>query len=234
MLAGVAWNGYQFVAVGNSGTLLTSPNGMNWTRRDSGTPNGLTGVSWNGNQFLAVGEVGTILTNPCGSNTVAFEYYSPSLQHYFLTAFLEEEAMLAEKGPEWGWYLTGRSFRVSSIPMPGLVPVCRFYGTDAYRADGSRIGLNTHFFTANPEECESLKTGWQSLASDGRYYPAWTLESIAFYVSPVTSEGCPRGTMPVYRAYDETDPRYRYATDDYLLDVVMNWFVEGTAWCVQP
>ncbi len=234
-LTSVAWNGQQFVAVGNPGTLLTSPDGINWITRASGTPNGLTGVAWNGNQFLAVGEVGTILTSPCGFNSVAYEYFSPSLGHYFLTASWDEVVVLDQEGS--GWVRSGRSFRVSSIPMPGLLPVCRFFGTDAYTVNGQRIGPNAFFYTASPEECESLKTGWQALAADGQYYPAWTFESVAFYVSPVTPEGCGWGMMPIYRAYNggqNGDPNHRFSADKYLLDIVMDWIVEGTAWCVQP
>ena len=64
-LFGVAWSGTQFVAVGNSGTILTSPNGIAWTTRTSGTTNNLVDVAWSGTQFVAVGG-GIILTSPDG------------------------------------------------------------------------------------------------------------------------------------------------------------------------
>jgi len=69
-LYGIAWSGSQFVAVGASGTILTS-NGKNWTSQYSGTDQPLSGVAWSGSQFVAVGASGTILTSPDGKNWTA-------------------------------------------------------------------------------------------------------------------------------------------------------------------
>lgn len=71
----MAWSGDQFVAVGQvgpgGGTILTSPDGVTWTSRTSGTPNYLQDIAWLGNQFVAVGDGGAILTSACpwGDNT---------------------------------------------------------------------------------------------------------------------------------------------------------------------
>ena len=55
------------VAVGDSGTIVTSPNYADWTLRTSTTTKNLNGVTYGGNsQFVAVGESGTILTSPDG------------------------------------------------------------------------------------------------------------------------------------------------------------------------
>jgi len=56
----------QFVSVGNGGSILTWPNGGNWTVQSSGTTNALYGVIWTGSQFAAVGASGTFLTSPDG------------------------------------------------------------------------------------------------------------------------------------------------------------------------
>jgi hypothetical protein len=54
------------------GAILTSPDGITWTPRTSGTPNGLRSIVWNGSQFVVVGGnpgvSGTILTSPDGIN----------------------------------------------------------------------------------------------------------------------------------------------------------------------
>jgi hypothetical protein len=70
----VTWGGNQFVAVGagsSVGTgiqaiILTSPDGVMWTRRVSGTTRDLKRVAWSGNHFVAVGMYGTILNSPDG------------------------------------------------------------------------------------------------------------------------------------------------------------------------
>jgi len=63
----VAWNGSDtLVAVGDQGTILSSPNGMAdaWTVRTAGTNQSLAGVTWDSDntQFLVVGVGSTILT----------------------------------------------------------------------------------------------------------------------------------------------------------------------------
>ena len=57
-----------FVAVGDSGTILTSTNGVTWTPRTSGVSNSLLGVTYSDtlNLFVAVGTLGTILTSTNG------------------------------------------------------------------------------------------------------------------------------------------------------------------------
>jgi hypothetical protein len=52
------------VAVGWNGAILTSPDGVTWTQRDSGTSNNLSGVAYGNGTFVAVGWHGTILTSP--------------------------------------------------------------------------------------------------------------------------------------------------------------------------
>jgi hypothetical protein len=63
-LEGVAYGNGLFVAVGDGGTILTSRDGVSWTRRTSGTSNQLEGVAYGNGTFVAVGWYGTILTSP--------------------------------------------------------------------------------------------------------------------------------------------------------------------------
>jgi hypothetical protein len=68
-LDSLAWNGEIYVAVGNSGEILTSSDGIAWLMTNTGgvsTP--LNGVAWTGSQFVAVGDAGTILTSLDGQN----------------------------------------------------------------------------------------------------------------------------------------------------------------------
>ena len=52
-----------FVTVGDSGTILTSPDGTSWDNRTSGTSKFLYGVTYVNGLFVTVGDSGTILTS---------------------------------------------------------------------------------------------------------------------------------------------------------------------------
>ena len=136
--------------------------------------------------------------------------------HYVLLTGNElGDVLKGAAGP--GWSLTGHVF---SEPDPGLtsglVPVCRFY---------SPVN-NSHFLTANPDECASLKD------------PAsgWLYEKIAFFV---TSRGptCASGEVPIYRVYNNRaafhDVNHRFTPDAATRDqmIAAGWIDEGVAWC---
>ena len=59
-----------FVTVGNSGTIITSPNAISWTSRTSGVSINVRGITYSDelNLFVAVGNSGTILTSSDGIN----------------------------------------------------------------------------------------------------------------------------------------------------------------------
>ena len=62
-LNGVTWSGTQFVAVGDGGTILTSPDGITWTSRAPSSPAPLLyGAAWSGTKFVAVGRSSGLLT----------------------------------------------------------------------------------------------------------------------------------------------------------------------------
>lgn len=62
----VVWNGSLFVAVGDLGKIVSSPDGITWTARTSGSTQRLNGVYWDGSRFLAVGDGATILSSADG------------------------------------------------------------------------------------------------------------------------------------------------------------------------
>jgi hypothetical protein len=64
----VAYGRDTFVAVGDNGAIVTSPNGAAWAVTDSGTHQGLKKVAFGDHTFVAVGANGTILTSPDGAN----------------------------------------------------------------------------------------------------------------------------------------------------------------------
>jgi hypothetical protein len=65
-LQGIATFGDQFVLTGDDGTVLTSADGTNWTKRATPTASFLTGVTGFPEGLVAVGKGGTLLTSPDG------------------------------------------------------------------------------------------------------------------------------------------------------------------------
>jgi photosystem II stability/assembly factor-like uncharacterized protein len=57
VLRGVVWTGTQFIACGNAGIILTSPDGITWTTRTTGLPSttSLNSIDWSGSLAVAVG-----------------------------------------------------------------------------------------------------------------------------------------------------------------------------------
>ena len=62
-LNGIAYGNGTFIAVGNGGTTLASPDGINWVTSTSGTINDLRRVAFGNGIFVAVGSGGSILTS---------------------------------------------------------------------------------------------------------------------------------------------------------------------------
>jgi photosystem II stability/assembly factor-like uncharacterized protein len=65
-LFGITYANNLFVAVGASGTILTSSDGITWTSRSSGTSYSLRGIAYANNLFVVVGANGAIYTSPDG------------------------------------------------------------------------------------------------------------------------------------------------------------------------
>lgn len=165
------------------------------------------------------------------------EYYNVTLGHYFVTADPAEIAVLDGGAFGGAWKRTGNLFpawSVSGAPA-GAVPACRFFGTDQYRADGSRIGPNSHFYTADPAECAFVKTAWQAIAANGQSYPAWTYEANAFAALLPAGGACPAGAQALYRSYNNGargDPNHRYSLNAAALQGMAGWTFEGLVMCV--
>ncbi len=148
--------------------------------------------------WIALLFVPAALAEPTGT---AVEYYHPGLGHYFVTASPGEMAFVESGGAGAGWKATGGRFGVyaAASDAPGLTPVCRFYGTPG-------VGPNSHFYTADPDECAFVKT-----------LPGWSYEGIAFHVPLPSAGACAAGTTPVHRTYNNgasrNDSNHRFTVD---------------------
>lgn len=168
--------------------------------------------NWTGAYTLTLSGSGTTLPTP--AETTVYEYYHPQTQHYFITSYADEIALLsAGKIPPW--VATGQSFKVWSGVGTSINPVCRFY-TDKFASKPS------HFYSSVPAECPGLAAGG-----------VWTLESPnAFYLMSAASGSCPSGTMPLYRIYNNGlsgAPNHRYTTQPSIRSsmIASGWSAEG-------
>jgi dienelactone hydrolase len=147
------------------------------------------------------------------------EYYNASLDHYFITAFPEEVALLDAGVQIPGWTRTGYTFHSwKSGTGPGN-EACRFFGTPGR-------GPNSHFYTISDYECDKVKAN-----------PDWTFEALAFRAVEPLAGGCPAEYATVTRLYNNGmggQANHRYLTDPAAIEatVAKGWLVEGPVFCV--
>jgi len=166
------------------------------------------------------------------NNTVDFPA-SPGGHFFYSSDAAEQQAI--DSGQVGHFYRTGRSFNAG-----GYVPVCRFYGSQT-------PGPNSHFFSADQNECAGLKALQKSpVPSDVQQ---WNSEGNGFYaVAAVTDasgkRSCLTGTVQVYRAYNNAyakdgkrnawDSNHRFSTNRADIDLLVNnwgWSDEGIVFC---
>jgi predicted dienelactone hydrolase len=158
---------------------------------------------------------------PAADEATVVEYYNPALNHYFITAFPEEAAMLDAGVIVPGWQRTGFDFKAWIRGTPHGLPACRFFGTPG-------IGPSSHFYTINQAECALV------LAN-----PNWTFEAIAFNAEPPVGEDCPQGRMLVTRLYNngmggQANHRFLTSHSEIARMVSQGWLVEGAVFCTPP
>jgi uncharacterized protein DUF5648 len=145
------------------------------------------------------------------------EFHNTLLDHYFLTYDGAEARGIDMGAAGEGWVRTGARFAPG-----GSAPVCRFRGTPG-------IGPNSHFFSADPAECEQVKKD-----------PGWTYEGLGFFTTPAPAQKCTAPLRPVHRLYNGrarvNDSNHRYITDMWLVPglTARGWAYEGIAFCARP
>jgi hypothetical protein len=70
-LSAVVYGNNKYVAVGETGIILTSPDSNQWSQVPSPTADSLYGIAYGNNTYVAVGDPGTILVSHDGTNWIA-------------------------------------------------------------------------------------------------------------------------------------------------------------------
>lgn len=132
-----------FVAVGNGGLFLgsaieTSPDGITWTNRISGTADGLSAVAYGNNQYVAVGW--NILTSPDG---VVWADRGSQGQNLFGLAYGQGRFMAVGAGPTFAAILTSADGIAWTSHAAGTIQSLSglAYGNDQFVAVGPAEGF---------------------------------------------------------------------------------------------
>ena len=160
------------------------------------------------------------------------ELFNSTLLHYFITADASERQGIAAGAAGPGWSETGvRTGKVwsegAALLSDSLVPVCRFYGNRSPGPDGHPPGPNSHFYTADADECAAVK---QDIG--------WVFEGIVFHVVAANAGACAAPLMPVHRFYNgrfaENDSNHRYVADPAIVAqmAAAGWTPEGIVFCI--
>lgn len=151
---------------------------------------------------------------PAPATAGVVEYYNTNFNHYFVTTYTNEIALL-DAGRFPGWVRTGRTFSVWAADDGNMNGVCRFFN-DTF------AGKSSHFYTPFADECATVRAN-----------PNWQFEAIAFYVTlPAFNGSCAGGTQPLYRLYNNGQsgaPNHRYTISLDVRDqmLVQGWVPEG-------
>ena len=162
---------------------------------------------------------GGFAPGPAGAGKrTAVEFLHAGFGHYFITADPVEAAQL-DLGTDWK--RTGQTFLVWSERDAFALPVCRFWSGQRFAPKSS------HFYTPYPNECSGLQAE-----------AFWTYEGDVYFLrlpeGPLGARTCPRGSQPLYRAYNNGitgAPNHRYTADSAVLNemIAKSWSFEGEA-----
>ncbi|MDP2827779.1 MAG: peptidylprolyl isomerase [Sulfuricellaceae bacterium] len=166
----------------------------------------------------------SVLPELAGGGAVpVVEFYNTNLDHYFITANTSEAEAIDNGSAGTGWYRTGETFKSG-----GSASVCRFYGSQS-------PGPNSHFYTADPDECEQIK---QVQTSTPATQKRWNFESMDFVTSAPAKGVCLSGLIPIYRAYNNgyargMDSNHRITSSVTAIQQLesLGWINEGVVMC---
>jgi RHS repeat-associated protein len=142
----------EFVAVGNNGVIMTSPDGINWSYQTSNTSENLYGISYDNNRgyFVVVGDNGTVLYRYYYST--AWTEISPGINNTLycvavdIAGMADEEIVVAgangtifTTGHPSNPYWTDRSVNISQT----------FYGAHYSHGDYILVGAGGVLFTSH-------------------------------------------------------------------------------------
>jgi len=218
-LKGVVWGDNQFVVVGYKGTILTSPDGINWTQRHADSTQNLHRVAWSGNQFVAVGSNnGSVLVSTDGMTwtsrqIMTGQLYGVAWGHNQFVAVGEYGAILVNRCEQPGFIrntLSGKCIDVAGGPgtengSPLILWDCEIFGTATdHSMTDQRWGVTPEGFIRNSLSGKCLDVVGGPGTANGAPLQLWDCEfsganpdnqSVTDQKWSFTSEGFIRNTL---------------------------------------
>jgi len=155
----ICGGGGRFVAVGDYGTILSSPNGKNWSGVNTGIVASLWGVTYGNGLFVAVGD-GAILTSTNSLDWITNESELVATNFFegvtfgggLFVGFNSDTIFLSTNGQVWA--ATTQGFDMESV----------VYGDGVFEASGA--GGNTGYFFASPDGVNWTPANEQNISSN--------------------------------------------------------------------
>jgi hypothetical protein len=166
--------------------------------------------------LFAASSARAFIIDPTPARTV-LEYYNEHTKHFVLLSDPAEINGVDAGAAGPGWKRTGYSFGANNDSL-ATRNVCRFYAPPP---------TNSHFFTADLQECAFLRT----------HDTGWIYEKMDFAVDLPVNGACPAGREPVHRLYNDRarqgDSNHRFVPDAAARDDMkaQGWRDEGVAFC---
>ena len=160
----VIWAGTQFLAVGNGGTIMTSPDGIEWTAQDSGTDVRLNAAFWDVYNYFVVGDGATILFSDDGVDWTTKYTGADEIWLQGITESLMQQLVAVGKvaGPNSAYVLTSGDYGDTwqeAIALPQ---------TGRSMTDVAWTGLNVDMFVATAAASSFPNDGRVFTSADGQ------------------------------------------------------------------
>ena len=169
-----------YIAVGTSGTLLTSSDGTSWDNRTSGTTNNLYGVTYGNSTFVTVGDNGTILTssdngtswtNKRTSSVTTNNLYGVTYANStFVTVGDNATILTSSDGTSW----TNTSTKKRTLRYFSDADTNNLYGVTYGNGLFVTVGGNATIFTSSDGTTWTERDGLRSKWIDPQYFKGVT------------------------------------------------------------